>query len=235
MDNIIPEVGCSEQPTKIDRIVSDAQAAWARLNNFHTWADWVLVATALAAGRNETMHMAGTNKPSGPKFKREINRWLKEKNLDAIDKTTRSRSIECFEHLADIEKWRATLSVSERLALNHPTTVLRHWKRKTVVPDPNAVKKVSIREKLNATIAELEEQNFRMRKEIERGGGDLWTRDDTAKDIALVISSQFSHSKISDIARELAKLAREKSSEAKARQAAQVGRNGTPPSDSDVR
>jgi hypothetical protein len=223
MDNIIPEVGCSEQPTKLDQIVSDAQAAWARLNNSHTWADWVLVATALAAGRAEAMHMAGTNKPSGSKFKREINRWLKEKNLDAIDKTTRSRAIECFEHLADIEKWRATLSVSERLALNHPTTILRHWKRKTIAPDPNAVKKVSIREKQNATIAELEEQNFRMRKEIERGGGDLWTHDDTAKDIALVISKQFSRSKISDIARELAKLAREKSGEAKARQIAQSG------------
>ena len=218
MDNIIPEVGCSEQPTKLDQIISDAQAAWARLNNSHTWADWMLVATALAAGRAEAMHMAGTNKPTGSKFKRETNRWLKEKNLDAIDKTTRSRAIECFEHLADIEKWRATLSLSERLALNHPTTILRHWKRKTIVPDPNAAKKVSTREKLNATIAELE----RMRKEIERGGGDLWTHNDTAKDIALVISSQFSRSKVSDIARELAKLARE-NGEAKARQGAQSG------------
>lgn len=223
MDNIIPEVGCSEQPTKLNQIVSDAQAAWARLNNSNTWADWVLVATALAAGRGEAMLMAGTNKPSGTKFKREINRWLKEKNLDAIDKTTRSRAIECFEHLADIEKWRVTLSVSERLALNHPTTILRHWKRKTVARDPNAVKKVSIREKQNATIAELEERCFRMQKQIERGGGDLWTRDDTAKDIANVISSQFSPSKISDIARELTKLAREKSGEAKARQVAQLG------------
>jgi hypothetical protein len=167
------------------------------------------VAAALTAGRDVAMHLAGTNKPSGANFKREISRWLKQNKLDAIDKATRSRAVECFEHRAAIEKWRATLTGIERLALNHPTSVLRHWKRKTVVPDPTAVKTVSNTAKLKATIAELEEQNFRMKREIERGGGDLWSPTDTAKNIARVIYSQLTPSKLSQVLFELRRLKNE--------------------------
>jgi|SRR5579872_1769921 len=209
MESNIPEVGCSEQPTKVNKIVSDAQAAWDRLNRFQDFDDWVLVASALAMGRDVVMHLAQTNKASGLKYKREINRWLRENKLDTVDKTTRSRSIEFFAHLDDIKKWRATLTDTERRLLNHPTTILRHWKRKTSVSKPPDVKKVSPTAKLKASIAELEEQNFRMKREIERGGGDLWTPQDTAKNIAIAIFPRLTCSKADDLGRELRNMARE--------------------------
>jgi hypothetical protein len=230
MDNNNNEFGCHGQP-RFEDIVRAGQAALKRLTDCETWNDWLLVGEALVIGRSEAMRAAHIKEPIGSKYNKEFGIWLTANNFHAIDKSTRSRLLDCMEHRAEIEAWRKIITPDERMKYNHPHTVIRRWRLKTPTPNQNAAPKLSHTAKLKASIAELEEENFRMRKEIERGGGDLWTHDDTAKDIALVISSQFSRSKSSAIARELAKLAREKSSDAKARQVAQVCRNGTPPSD----
>ena len=53
-----------------------------------------------------------------------------------------------------------------------------------------------------------------MKREIERGGGDLWTAQDTPKNIARVIFEKTSQSKAREIARELNRLAREADAQA---------------------
>jgi hypothetical protein len=93
--------------------------------------------------------------------------WLRARSFHLIDKGTRNRLLDCLKHRAEIEKWRATLTDGERFRFNHPDAVLRKWKTKTVVPDPNAPpKKPSPMAKLKAEVVRLEEDNHRMRREI---------------------------------------------------------------------
>jgi hypothetical protein len=68
-------------------------------------------------------------------------------------------------HLAEIEAWLATLTTSQRLHLNHPTSVLRKWKVSTFVPDPNAPPKPpSAQAKMKAANIELQEENYRLKQ-----------------------------------------------------------------------
>jgi hypothetical protein len=106
--------------------------------------------------------------------------------------------------------WRATLTTGDRLKVNHPAVVLRRWQKTVKKPD-NAAPKVTYVEKLKASIIEIEERNARMQREIDHGGGDLWTAKDTAKDIAAVIFAKVSASKAHDISRELGLLVRTES------------------------
>jgi hypothetical protein len=205
--NNIAEFGCSEQPKK-EQTIQIGQAAWQRLTGVQTWQDWLLVGDALITGRAEAMSTAHTNRPEGKLYNKEYGIWLEAHDFAAIDKGTRSRLLECIEHRAEIEAWRATLTTTQRLAFNHPVTILRRWRSKTAVPDQSAVAKVSHTAKLKASIAELEEQCFRLKRESEHGGGDLWSRNDTAKDIARVLFSQFSRSKAGAVAQELTNLTR---------------------------
>jgi hypothetical protein len=132
-----------------------------------------------------------------------------------IDKAARKRALECREHRAEIEKWRATLTDGDRFRFNHPDTVLRKWKAATVVPDPNAVKKKpSAVAKLTESVVRLEEENHRMRNEIERGGGDLWNKDDRPEDIADIMVAKLTANKAERVARAmLAKLKDKKKTE----------------------
>jgi hypothetical protein len=71
-----------------------------------------------------------------------------------------------------------------------------------VVPNPDAPSKVSRFQTLNESIATLHEENDRMRREIERGGGDLWTVDDTTKDIARIMINKLGMTKFEKVMRD---------------------------------
>ena len=78
------------------------------------------------------------------------------------------------------------------------------------MPDPNAPPKVSPYQKLSESVAALQEENDRMRREIERGGGDLWNCNDRPRDIARIFIQQCgSKSKAEKAAREVLKTLRE--------------------------
>jgi hypothetical protein len=199
-----------------DQIIRRGQDAWVRVRGDHTWADWLEIGAALCVGRTEAMYVAQTNKPVGRNYNTAFAAWLKEHGFDAIDQGDRARLFKVMEHRDQIEKWRTTLPLNQRLALNHPSSVLRKWKANTVVPDPNAPKKLSPVAKLNDVVARLEEENHRMRKEIERAGGDLWTPDDTPEDIATVMLVKLTPTKAERIARAILKLTNKKSASAPA-------------------
>jgi hypothetical protein len=202
------DLGCAVQPN-LDDQVRIGREAWLRLTNNPTFTDWLLVGDALLAGRTEAMRTAHTNSPQGSRYNREYSSWLKANKFDGIDKSTRSRLLECLKHRPKIEAWLATLTTGEHLKLNHPAVILRRWQR-TIVKKPDATApKVSPVAKLKQSVIALEEENTRMKREIERGGGDLWTPQDTPKDIARVIFQKISRSKARDVARELNRLARE--------------------------
>jgi hypothetical protein len=173
-------------PSPVNEVVRRGQEAMERQRR--NFDDWLLIAEALQVGRTETMRAIHTNQPTGKRYEKAMSEWLFTHSFHLIDKCTRNHLLECLQHRREIESWRARLTEPEQFRFNHPTTVLRKWKAKTVVPNLNAPpKKPSTMAKLKESVVRLDEENHRLRQEIERGGGDLWDRDDRAEDIADVM------------------------------------------------
>jgi hypothetical protein len=200
---------CQHNSSPTDEIVRRGQEALLRLRR--GYEDWMAIAEALQAGRAESMRAAYTNEPKGKRYERAIGEWLLARSFHVIDKSARNHLLECLEHREAIEKWRTTLTEGERFRFNHPDTVLRRWKAATDVPDPNKSSNPSPTAKLKAEVVRLEEDNHRMRKEIGRGGGDLWSANDAADDIATVMVAKLSKDKAQCVARAILKLIKQKS------------------------
>jgi hypothetical protein len=122
------------RPTdSIHETIHRGQEAWIRLRSDNTWADWVAVGKAHVIGHTEAMREAGVNKPNGHRFDKAFSAWRKRFGFDSLDKGDRSRLFKLMDNLAAIEAWRATLTTTERLKLNHPNSVLRKWQAATSV------------------------------------------------------------------------------------------------------
>jgi len=164
------------------------------------------VGASLEADRAEAMREAHVNQPRGKGYCAAFGRLLSRRPFAKLEETTRSRLLKVMESRAAIESWLATLPLSKQLKLNHPHSLLDAWTKATKVPDPNKPKPESPVAKLNASIAALEEENHRLKHEIERGGGDLWTPRDRPKDIAKVMVGKLSRSKAEAVARTMLKM-----------------------------
>ena len=189
-----------------EAVVRAGQEAWCRLRSNATWDDWKQVGKAHVIGRHKAMIEAGVNQPIGRRYNEAFGAWQREFGFENLDKGDRARLFEVMGHLAEIEAWLATLTTSERLRLNHPTTVLRKWKGSTVVPDPNATPKPSPQAKLKAANIELQEELHRLK---QHGDGNAFTKNDNTKAIATAIIGTFDGlsnktTKVEAIARELA-------------------------------
>ena len=141
--------------------------------------------------------------------------WLDARGFHLIDKATRNDALRCHEHRAEIEKYLAVLAEPERFRLNHPTTVLRAWKKATVVPDQNAAPKPSPMAKIKEALIASQEENCRLQRELKRhDGGNIWGKTDTAKNIALTIIANIpSLSKAEDVLREAREILNKKKAE----------------------
>jgi hypothetical protein len=111
-----------------DRVARQGMQAWARLKKGKSWTDWLQVGEALQVGREWAMHQAGVNKPEGKGYNTAFGEWLTKYKLDDMDKGDRSRLFSVMDNLPAIEEWRQRLTLTEKLALNHPQAVLRRWK-----------------------------------------------------------------------------------------------------------
>ena len=85
------------------------------------------------------MAISGSSTPEGAPYCRAFNRWLAEQGFDRISKSDRAALLEIVEgeRRAAVETWRATLTESDRLALNHPRAVLRKFKATTRARKPD--------------------------------------------------------------------------------------------------
>jgi hypothetical protein len=149
------------------------------------------------------MRDAHTNKPHGRSYCAAFSAWAKKFGFTDLDKGDRARLFDVMDRLVDIETWLEKLPLTERLRLNHPNSVWRRWKAATAEPKPDAEKKSSPFEKLKESVAQLEEENARMKREIERGGGDLWSANDRPKDIANIMIKTLGRRKAEKAAREI--------------------------------
>ena len=193
-----------------EAVVRAGQEAWCRLRSNATWDDWKQVGKAHVIGRHKAMIEAGVNQPIGRRYNEAFGAWQREFGFENLDKGDRTRLFEVMGHLTKIEAWLATLTTSDRLRLNHPTTVLRKWKGSTAVPDPNATPKPSPYAQLKDAHAQLIEENHRLQHRIEAADGDLWKATDTASDIAGVMIAALSPAKAERTAREILKKLKER-------------------------
>ena len=180
--------------------VRQGQEAWQRLRSHSTWEDWKKVGAALVIGRAEAMRDGHVNKPKGRSYNAAINAFLKKFGFDGLDSGDRSRLFDVMDHQNRIEAWLGKLLPKERLRLNHPASVWRRWRAATAEPKEQ---KVSHQQKVKDELIRLQEDNDRLRREIDRGGGDLWSADDRPRDIARVILGKLSKSKAEKVAREI--------------------------------
>jgi hypothetical protein len=193
-------------PSPVSEIIRLGQEAMARKRR--AWDDWLAIAEALQAGRTEVMRSLHTNEPRGRRYEKAMGEWLVANSFKEIDKGTRKRLLDCLTHKTEIAAWRARLTDGERFAFNHPDTVLRKWKAATVVPNPDAPAKISPVQKWKEAVVTLQEENDRMKREIERGGGDLFTADDRPRDIVRVLIGKLGQTKAEKVAREILKTLR---------------------------
>jgi hypothetical protein len=116
--------------------------AWARLQVWihHTFSDWLIVGTALAAIQSDAMVAAQTNQPKGRRYCKEAGELLREAGLDGVDKGCRSRLLKVLEHQDEIQVWLAKLEPAKRVKLNHPAPVWATWSKamalETTKPKP---------------------------------------------------------------------------------------------------
>ena len=129
-------------PQTAEEALEEGRAAWRNLRLFDkTWNNWTAVGVALVIGRTECMREAGVNEPRGRGYNKLFSRWLRMQGFAEIDAAARSRLLDCMDHRAEIEMFRANLSLDVRLRLNHPNTVWRRWKKSHIMEEKNNKKK----------------------------------------------------------------------------------------------
>jgi hypothetical protein len=149
--------GLSAEELAIER----GRESWRKLAKDENWQDWLNVGDALAVCRGQAMRAANTNQPIGRAYNEAMGLLLKKHGFDRIDKGDRSRLMECMDRRAEINVWRDTLSVTERIRLNHPSAVLRKWKAATKVNDKAGAG--SPRLALQDQVIRLQEENDMLR------------------------------------------------------------------------
>jgi len=147
-----------------DRVSRLGAEAWKRLKKCKDYNDWIKVGEAHLCGREWAMNQAQTNKPEGKGYNFAFGEWLQRYKVDDMDKGDRSRLFQMMDALPMIEEWRRTLTLTERLKLNHPNAVLRKFKAAFEVPDKTKPAKPGLRD----SVAALSEENMHLKSENER-------------------------------------------------------------------
>jgi len=186
-----PPVPLSDAET---RDIEQAATAWREKKAGADWQGWVLIGRGLEVGRRQIMREVYTNQPAGRAYNEAFGHWLRRNKLDDMDKVTRSHLFECMAHLIEIEAWRATLAQNKRLALNHPSSVLRAW-RATKRDPAELVRKATTASAMHTALAALEADRDKWKRKAEElekqaQDGSLFSSRDTAGQIVDAIASE---------------------------------------------
>jgi hypothetical protein len=168
-------------------VVMRGREAWHSLKTDETWEKWVAIGRAIEAGKAAIMRVLQTNQPKGRAWSQTFGAWLADNEFDQIDKGVRSRLQTCLDHLPEIEAWRRTLGLTQRLQLNHPNAVLRRWQMSTAMPNDRAGNngRPGLREEVLRLQSELDAAHReigRLRQGYDEGND--WDWQDTPEAIA---------------------------------------------------
>jgi hypothetical protein len=105
-------LGSTKLPSEI---VKQGGAAWARLKKKGgNWEDWKTVGYALLEGRATAMLNAGAIRPAGRGYSAAFSDWLRYNGFD-MGPWDRANLLTVMGILPEIERWRTTLSLMQRL------------------------------------------------------------------------------------------------------------------------
>jgi hypothetical protein len=169
---------------------ADADAAWQRLRTGASWTDWLVIGEWLLGARNAALHETGANAPQGRAYAGAFGRRLDQRTFAKMDQGDRARLFKCMENRDAIEEWRATLTLGQRIKLNHPSTVLRQWKARTQMPDPSKPKKPSPMAKLHDAVVAAEERANTAERALIREAFDVDWQSAEPADIANRIAAE---------------------------------------------
>jgi hypothetical protein len=123
-----------------------------------------------------------------------------------IDKSMVSKLKQVCDRKVEVIAWHETLTPKQKREWSAPNTVLLHCPI-FAKADSDQVKKPTPLALANQSIVNLEEQNLRLKRELDRrGDGDLWKPSDTANDIAKVMVTSLTASKAAAVAKRMLKL-----------------------------
>ena len=103
-----------------------------------TFGRWLDYSNAVVAVRTEAMREAFTNQPIGKAYNASYARIMKREKLDVFDANTRkdcAAMVDNLHHPVDARRatafWRGArkLDTSTRARLNHPSAIMRRWKK----------------------------------------------------------------------------------------------------------
>jgi hypothetical protein len=107
-------------------IVREGKAAWGRLKQGGgTWEDWKAVGYALLEGRTITMRSTCSGRAG---YRPALSSWFFDNRLN-LSPTDRAMLFKVMEILPAVEAWRETLPPMRRLRMNHPSRVLKNYKK----------------------------------------------------------------------------------------------------------
>jgi hypothetical protein len=148
-----------------------------RINSGQHFGDWVAVADALVAMREEAMEVAHTNRPQGPPYRAAFKAIEQRESAWASKYSNNSNSgvrAHCYwliDNLPAVQSWRETLAQNQRDEWNHPSAVKRNYERMNKAPEvkDKGSPVADAWTMTKATIIRLQEENDLLRKKA--GGG----------------------------------------------------------------
>lgn len=187
--------------------IAAGREAFAELQKHEHYKQWVSVADALVAIREEAMDAAHTNVPQGPPYRAAFKKLIDQREAWAagISESVRTHCYWLIDNLAAVTAWRETLTFEQRDNWNHPTTIKRQYERATKVKEPKQKgEELTPLQQARDKITELQELCDRLQRQLEqaqREGSLFDLRQDTARDIARVIRAHVGRDKRLQIAK----------------------------------
>jgi hypothetical protein len=142
-----------------DRVCRLGSEAWKRLQTEQDWNSYMALGEAFIVGREEAYELSGIQNINDVRYKKAFGDWMVKYGLDRFDRSDRAKLFTVMEHRGSIEVWRSTLPLTQRLKLNHPTTVLRKWQKATQVPTAKQPKE--------SPVAKLKQENAELKRQHE--------------------------------------------------------------------
>jgi hypothetical protein len=194
-----------------DLIFDQARQAWGRVKtgNFN---DWMTLGEGLALARTEAFRVTGTNDVNSKHYRNALPAILDREGLGKIDAPLRSEILTLIDNRPAVEAWRATLADNQRMMWNHPHTVLKYWRKATIVAetakaDPGAEKEPTWKEKAAALENQLAAVKEQLRK-AQQDGSLFNLREDKLEEIVDTIAATVSGHRLKQLAQQLAARAR---------------------------
>lgn len=195
-----PEALESEHEARKER---EAEEAAQRVRRGNHWLDWLAIGEGLVIGRLKAMRRAGTNQPMGATYNRAFGEWMDAHQWARdLDKAARNHAMWAADNRDAIERWRETLAANVRAMINHPTTTKRRFEAAFKVKADGVVRQ-SLKEKFEAELLRLEEENTALRKRLDKEGSLFDLKQDSVKTIAATIAGSVTPYRLGELAKAL--------------------------------